>query len=399
MKSAGRRSRSGQNGVEGANKYFPGPEGDIINGLSLNTFGGSSSEVRMHKRSGSWRGGRRLLGAGLCVTLTWWGGLAAGGWAADGADMLPQGNELLVPSLREVLYGGSPPRGLEDLRAMQSHFQRLAQRVMQCTVGVQVGQAWGSGVIVSADGLVLTAAHVAGRPNRDCTFTLHDGREVHGKTLGLFRTLDAGLMKITEPGEYPHAPLGDASQVREGQWCLALGHPGGYQSDRGLVLRVGRVLLVQKDAITTDCTLVGGDSGGPLFDMEGRVIGINSRIAGSLAANLHVPVSAYQAQGAWDRLVRGEVWGHLPGQAPYLGVVGDPDAQEARIMNVKAGSPAEKYGLKPGDVIIGFDDKEIPDFAALKEAVAGCEPNESVKLRVRRGGEILTIRVRLAKDG
>src|SRR5262249_11555062 len=155
--------------------------------------------------------------------------------------------------------------------AMQSHVQLLADRLKKSTVCVQVGRAWGSGVIISKDGYVLTAAHVAGRPNQDCTFELYDGRKLKGRTLGLYRSLDAGLMKIAEDAEFPWAEVGNSGKLREGQWCIAMGHPGGFQSERGAVLRLGRVLLLQNDAITTNCTLVGGDSGGPLFDMDGRV--------------------------------------------------------------------------------------------------------------------------------
>src|SRR5262249_2571394 len=145
----------------------------------------------------------------------------------------------IAPSLRSVLDGAAP-KGVTDLRAMQDHVQRLIDRLKKCTVGVQVDRAWGSGVIISKDGYVLTAANVAdaGRNGTDqAFFKLSDGREVKGKRLGLFRTLDAGLMKITTPGEYPFAELGNSSAVKENQWCLAMGHPGGYQLERGLVLR------------------------------------------------------------------------------------------------------------------------------------------------------------------
>src|SRR5262245_10741498 len=149
----------------------------------------------------------------------------------------------------KALFAGGNPMGVADLKAMQAHVQKLTEQLKKCTVGVTVGAAQGSGVIVSKDGYVLTAAHVAGAPNSRVEFTLADGKTVKGKSLGLFRTLDAGLMKITDPGDYPFAEMGSSEELKEGQWCLALGHPGGYQEDRGIVLRVGRVLLNAKDAI------------------------------------------------------------------------------------------------------------------------------------------------------
>jgi serine protease Do len=314
---------------------------------------------------------------------------------APATDEVATPSEALGPGLRQLFAGGAP-RGLADLRAMQTHVQKLTDQITKCTVGVQVGAAWGSGVIISKDGYVLTAAHVAGKPNRvrDVKFTLADGRSVNGKTLGLFRTMDAGLMKITTPGEYPFAEMGDSGKLKDGQWCVAMGHPGGYQEDRGAVLRLGRIVLQGPDAITTDCTLVGGDSGGPLFDMDGRVIGINSRIAGPLTANMHVPVSAFQS--TWDRLASGEAWGHLPGHEPYLGV-GGKSAESAEIGSVRSKSPAEKAGVQAGDVVARFDGKEIKKFAELIDAVAECQPGEEVEVQLRRGEQTLDLKIRLGK--
>jgi len=213
----------------------------------------------------------------------------------------------------------------------------------------------------------------------------------------MFRTQDAGLMKISDPGPFPYAELGDSSGVKERSWCIAMGHPGGYQSERGIVLRLGQVLHVSTDAITTGCALVGGDSGGPLFDMDGRVIGINSRIAERLTTNMHVPVNAFQDKGAWNRMVKGDVWGHMPGQTPWLGVQGDEETREAKITGVTPKSPAEKFDLKPGDVILKFDDREIASFQALKDAVAECHANEKVKLLIRRGSQLKDVELKLGR--
>jgi serine protease Do len=147
--------------------------------------------------------------------------------------------------------------------------------------------------------------------------------------------------------------------------------------------------------ITSDCTLVGGDSGGPLFDMDGKVIGINSRIAGPLNANMHVPVNTFRE--TWERLKNGEAWGSMPGNAPFFGVQGDPDAKDARIAKVFPNTPAEKAGLRVGDIVIEFDGKPIGEFSSLSKLVADKAPGDKAKVKVQRGEEMLEFEVTIGK--
>ena len=170
------------------------------------------------------------------------------------------------------------PESVRDLRDIQNHVQKLAARAVPLTVGLRVGTAQGSGVIISKDGYILTAAHVSGKADQIAEIVLHDGRKLKGKTLGANQALDSGLIKISDPGPWEHADMAQCTDLRQGNWCLALGHPLGYQEGRPPVARLGRILEVERSFIRTDCPLVGGDSGGPLFDMNGLVIGIHSRI-------------------------------------------------------------------------------------------------------------------------
>jgi serine protease Do len=135
--------------------------------------------------------------------------------------------------------------------------------------------------------------------------------------------------------------------------------------------------------------------GGPLLDMSGQVIGIHSRIGGSLTANMHVPVSIYREN--WERLTAGEMWGEVPRGAPYIGVRGDPASESAKIVFVEPGQPADRAGLQVGDIVTRFDDKEVTDFAALAAMVADKEPGEKVKLDVRRGEASLQLEMEIGR--
>ncbi|MCA9268254.1 MAG: trypsin-like peptidase domain-containing protein, partial [Planctomycetales bacterium] len=324
-----------------------------------------------------------------CAKFAWAALLAMFSWAA----LAPA--PCVARPLDEI-FAGEAPESVDDLRAMESHIQKLADRLIPATVGVRVGGAQGSGVIINREGFVLTAAHVCGKPGRDVVFQFPDGKTAKGKTLGTNHGIDAGLMQITDKGDWPTVEMGDFETIKTGQWVLAIGHPGGYQKERGAVVRLGRVLTKRSGMLNTDCTLVGGDSGGPLFDMNGKVVGIHSRIGGSLTANIHVPIGTYHE--TWDRLAAAEEWGGAGSSGgPFVGVVGDPDASVAKIAEVHEGSPAAKAGIRPDDVIIEFAGKEVKDFDSLAAAVRSQTPGKKVKVKVTRDEETLELELTIGK--
>jgi serine protease Do len=205
------------------------------------------------------------------------------------------------------------PKNLGDLRAIEAEVKKVVAKVLPSVVAVRVGNSQGSGVIVTPDGYVLTAGHVAGNPGQPVTVVFADGKSVKGKSLGIHRRADAGLVKITDPGQWPAVEMGKSESLTTGSWCVAAGHPLGYQEGRPPVIRVGRILRTQGPFLQTDCPLVAGDSGGPLFNLQGQVIGIHSRIAGSATMNFHVPVDTFRE--VWDRLAKGDDWEEpLPGR-------------------------------------------------------------------------------------
>jgi serine protease Do len=196
------------------------------------------------------------------------------------------------------------PQSVVDLQGIQSSMQRVLPLSKRVTVAI-LGDGSGSGVIVSRSGLVLTAGHVCGERGTELRVILVNGDSVKAKSLGAIKMADAGLVQL-EPGVYPFAEVGPAdAPLPLGTWCFALGHPGGWNPERGAVVRLGRVISLAKHTLRSDCKLVGGDSGGPLFDLQGRVIAIHSRISRAADQNFHVPMTTYRQQ--WPDLMPGRV--------------------------------------------------------------------------------------------
>ena len=216
-----------------------------------------------------------------------------------------------------ALKSGIAPETADELKAIEKHIQEIIARVAPSVVGVQIGNGTGSGVIVTDDGLVLTAGHVSGRPGQRARVVMPDGATLEARTLGQNQYVDAGMLKITtapKDGKSPFTPIGDlTATTKKGQWVVAIGHPGGFRKNRPAVVRVGRIVNYNRFTTQTDCAIVGGDSGGPLFDMNGKVVGIHSRIGDkAISDNIHVPIDAFRA--SWDRLKSGEHWGGQIGQ-------------------------------------------------------------------------------------
>ena len=294
-----------------------------------------------------------------------------------------------VPQLEKVFSGRSPKAS--DLKAMQDHLQRLAEKVGECTVHLRMGDAHGSGTIVRPEGIVLTAAHVVGLPRELVVVHFQDGRAVMGHVLGVDLGNDLALVQLDERGPWPYLDLAQDAKFSRGQWCAAAGHPGGFDVERGVVFRVGRILHAG-GLLRTDCELIGGDSGGPLIDMKGQVIGVHSRIGISVLTNLHVPSTA--VADSWEGLSSGKV---LRGRA-HLGIRANKETMDCIVTQVMPGSAAETAGIEIGDQITHFDGQRIRRFAELMAIVQTRDPGDQVTLGILRNGRDLELDVTIGES-
>jgi serine protease Do len=302
-----------------------------------------------------------------------------------------------APARRQELpaaFSKPVPTSLADLRAIEQQVKKLVPQVSPAVVAVEVGYGSGSGVVISADGLVLSAGHVCGRPHRDVLFTFPDGKTARGKTMGVDREADTGLMRITDPGPWPYVAVGDLEDARLGDWVLALGHPGGFDLKRSLVVRLGRIIRAAPGIVQTDCTIYPGDSGGPLFDMHGRVLAIHSAISSSLAENFHVPITEFF--DTWDALATGGSGDTLASRPrAYVGASAADDPAGCRLSAVETNGPAFNAGLKPGDLVLKVEGRDILVSAVFRRWIAEARPGETLNLEIKRGDKLLSLQVKL----
>ncbi|MDH3583442.1 MAG: S1C family serine protease, partial [Phycisphaerae bacterium] len=298
-----------------------------------------------------------------------------------------------------------PALGLGQLREFERAVQGVVERSMAATVCVRgvSGRSSGSGVIIDKQGLILTAAHVTAKAGRDLVIIFPDGRKVKGKALGADTSRDAGMARITEKGEYPFVPVGKSGGLKQNDFCVSMGHPGGFDVNRRPPVRLGRVLRVGR-FITTDCTLIGGDSGGPLFDLEGRVVGIHANIGAPLSHNNHVPIDVFHEN--WERLRKGEKWGRVKAggrgmdpNRPVLGVELDakPGVEGAIIGAVTPGSPAEEAGLEAGDVIYRVDGTAVKNSQGIVAMIREKSAGDEITLAIRRGNAEAEVTIELVR--
>jgi serine protease Do len=273
---------------------------------------------------------------------------------------------------------------------------------MKATVCLELGEGSGSGVIVSADGLILTAAHVSGGVGKKITAILADGRKVTCEALGLNSESDCAMARITEKGEYPFVEIDREDRSKLGDWVFSLGHSGGYDAARGAGVRIGRLVKLADATVQSDCTLIGGDSGGPLFDLNGRLIGIHSRVGENLQQNMHVPMREFLRH--WDAMKERQFIGEGPfANRPkkgsgFLGI-GTEDIAGGGLSITQIGreSPAEAAGLQVGDVLKQIDDVLIRDKAGMRTYLKEKAAGEMIRVVIVRAGKEISLTIRLAE--
>lgn len=291
-----------------------------------------------------------------------------------------------------------------ELKALQEKVQAVVEKALPATVSLfseREGSS-GSGVIVSAEGLILTAGHVVEGLEK-VTVVFPDGKQAAAKVLGANLSKDAAMVKLEGKGPWPFVERGKSREVKVGDFVVALGHAGGYDARRTPPVRFGRVVSRNPlGFIGTDCALIGGDSGGPLINMEGKVIAIHSSIGASLSSNNHTGVRSFEAD--WKRLLKGETWGELVmnplanPDRPVLGFNVEPAVGGGmRVDKIFKDSPAEVAGLKKGDLIMSIDGEAVRTLRHLYAILAAREPGDEVEVTFVRRGEERTRKVKLAR--
>lgn len=299
------------------------------------------------------------------------------------------------------------PDSIEDYLHIQKTLQKHLPRARKATVCITDGKSFGTGVVVSKDGLIMTAAHVVAGVNKNLTIIMEDGTEHKAISLGLDSRSDAAIVKILGDAVWDFVEVDKKPKSERttslGDWVFALGHSGGFDLARGSAVRLGRIVRIADTSATfqSDCKLIGGDSGGPLFNMNGVLIGINSRVGAVLDQNNHVAsYDFFTITGViskWDRMLEGAFLGEgpfatkpAPGKA-FIGVELKEEPNGLKVVYIEEASPADVSKILLDDIIISVDGKLVKNKAELRKIMDTMSEGNKVKITVLRENEELVL--------
>jgi serine protease Do len=264
----------------------------------------------------------------------------------------------------------------------------------------------GSGFFISQDGYLLTNEHVVAGADQ-IKVQLSDGRTFEATVKGADEKLDLALLKVDAEEPLPVVELGDSDGLRIGEWVMAIGNPFGLEQTvtAGIVSAKGRVIGAgpYDDFIQTDASINPGNSGGPLFNAKGQVVGINTAIiAGGQGIGFAIPINAVknilEQLRTSGQVTRGWLGVAVQQMTPELAEsFGLKQESGALVSEVIKDSPAEKAGIKHGDVILSFNGQEIKDMHDLPRLVAATPVNQRAKLQILRDGKTSNFDITIAK--
>ncbi len=270
-------------------------------------------------------------------------------------------------------------------------------------------QSLGSGFVIDPDGIVITNNHVIDGADRiEVTFT--DGTTLPAEIAGTDPKTDLAVLRVKSDRKLPHVELGDSDKARVGDWVIAIGNPFGLGGTvtAGIISALNRDIHAGNydDFIQTDAAINRGNSGGPLFDLEGRVVGVNSAIispsGASVGIGFAVPTSTVKP--IVDQILkygetrRGWIGVRIQSVTPEIAEsLGLGTARGALIAGVSPGGPAAAAGLEAGDIVLAFDGRNIATMRDLPRVVAEAAIGSSVDMQIFRGGETLTRRIEVAR--
>jgi Do/DeqQ family serine protease len=267
--------------------------------------------------------------------------------------------------------------------------------------------SFGSGVIVSPKGYILTNHHVIENAEH-LLVQLSDNRSFEGTLIGTDKKTDLAVIKIDSFKSLPQAPLGDSDNIKVGQWVVAIGNP--YGLDRtvtvGVVSAKGRSdlgITTYENFIQTDASVNPGNSGGPLLDLEGNVVGINTAIIGQ-GTGIGFAIPIKMAKLISEDLIkngkveRGWLGASIQPLTPELAKTFKAAFKKGVLVNeVMPKAPAHKGGLKQGDIIVVFDGNDVTSPKVLQKMVAFAKIGKTVEVKVLRNGEMKTIKIMVEK--